>query len=94
MTAQTTLTIRIDADIKAAAKMRAADLGLSLSALITNELRRFVNGAPVIIDDDSLIPSPQARQARAQALADYHAGDFAVLASADDVAGYDPAPDP
>ncbi|MCL2455498.1 MAG: DUF6364 family protein [Micrococcales bacterium] len=93
MAAQTTLTIRIDEDIKAAAKMRAADLGLSLSALVTNQLRRFVNGAPVVIDDDSLIPSPATRQARAQALADYRAGDYVVLAGADDVARYDPASD-
>lgn len=93
MTAQTTLTIRIDKDIKAAAKTRADDLGLSLSALITNQLRRFVNGAPVVIDDDSLIPSAATRQARAQALADYRSGDYVVLAGADDTAGYDPASD-
>jgi len=93
MTAQTTLTIRIDKDIKAAAKTRADDLGLSLSTLITNQLRRFVNGAPVVIDDDSLIPSAATRQARAQALAEYRTGDYDVLAAAGDVAGYAPESD-
>ena len=92
MAAQTTLTIRIDKDIKAAAKARAEGLGLSLSALVTNQLRRFVNGAPVVIDDDCLIPSPTARQARDQALADYRSGAYVVLASAADVAKYDPSP--
>ncbi|MCL2850667.1 MAG: hypothetical protein FWE61_11605 [Micrococcales bacterium] len=53
--------------------------------------RWFVNGAPVVIDDDSLISSAATRQARAQAMADDRTGDYVVLAGADDVAGYDPS---
>ncbi|MDR1187269.1 MAG: hypothetical protein LBK95_07420, partial [Bifidobacteriaceae bacterium] len=41
---RTTLTIRIDPAVKSAAKRRAEDLGVSLSSVIANELRQFVNG--------------------------------------------------
>jgi antitoxin component of RelBE/YafQ-DinJ toxin-antitoxin module len=91
MTAET-LTIRIDGEIKRAAKERAEGLGLSLSAVLTNQLRRFINGAPVIIDDDSLVPSAATRTARATAIADYRAGNVTVLANAADIATYDPEP--
>jgi len=85
-----TLTIRIDGEIKRAAKERAEGLGLSLSTVLTNQLRRFINGEPVIVDDDSLVPSAAARAARAAAMAEYKAGKVTLLASAADVAGYDP----
>jgi antitoxin component of RelBE/YafQ-DinJ toxin-antitoxin module len=87
-----TLTIRIDGDIKRAAKQRAEGLGLSLSTVLANQLRRFVNGEPVIIDDDSLVPSATTGAARAAAMADYRAGNITVLADADDIAAYDPEP--
>jgi len=53
----TTLTIRLDSDIKDAARRRAARLGISLGTLVENDLRRFINGYPVIIDDDSFVPT-------------------------------------
>jgi len=52
----TTLTVRLDSDIKDAARRRASRLGINLSTLIENDLRRFINGHPIIIDDDSFVP--------------------------------------
>jgi antitoxin component of RelBE/YafQ-DinJ toxin-antitoxin module len=52
----TTLTVRLDSDIKDAARRRAERLGVSLSTLVENDLRRFINGHPIIIDDDSFVP--------------------------------------
>ena len=52
----TTLTIRLDSSIKDAARLRADRLGISLSTLVENDLRRFINGHPIIIDDDSFVP--------------------------------------
>lgn len=52
-----TLTIRLDADVKEAARNRAKRLGISLGTLVENDLRRFINGHPIVIDDDSFVPS-------------------------------------
>jgi len=49
--------VRLDSDIKDAARRRASRLGINLSTLIENDLRRFINGLPIIIDDDSYVPS-------------------------------------
>ncbi|MDR1513213.1 MAG: hypothetical protein LBS56_07000 [Propionibacteriaceae bacterium] len=90
MTLQTTLTVRLDSDVKAAAKQRADALGLSLSAVISNQLRRFINGAPVVIDDDSLIPSEAVADARRQAMIEYRSGQYTILDSPQAIADYDP----
>ncbi|MCI2149262.1 hypothetical protein [Bifidobacterium crudilactis] len=57
MSNSTTLTIRLDADIKDAARRRAQRLGISLGTLVENDLRRFINGHPIVIDDDSFVPT-------------------------------------
>jgi len=49
------LTIRLDRSIKDAARRRAERLGISLGTLVENDLRRFINGHPIIIDDDSFV---------------------------------------
>jgi antitoxin component of RelBE/YafQ-DinJ toxin-antitoxin module len=47
----TTITIRTNLDIKRAAQARAEQLGLSLSDVINNSLRRFVKGRKVVYED-------------------------------------------
>jgi antitoxin component of RelBE/YafQ-DinJ toxin-antitoxin module len=47
----TTITIRTNMDIKRAAQARAEQLGLSLSDVINNSLRRFVKGRKVVYED-------------------------------------------
>ena len=49
------MTIRIDPAIKKAAHALAEHLGISLGTLVENDLRRFINGHPIIIDDDSFV---------------------------------------
>jgi len=83
MSSSTTLTIRLDSDIKEAARRRAARLGVSLGTLVENDLRRFINGYPIIIDDDSFVPSERLKADIAQANADYAAGDYDVVAPED-----------
>ena len=53
----TSLTIRIDTAIKQTAHARAERLGISLGTLVENDLRQFINGHPIIIDEDSFVPS-------------------------------------
>jgi antitoxin component of RelBE/YafQ-DinJ toxin-antitoxin module len=48
----TTITIRTNKDIKRAAQARAKQLGLSLSDVLNNSLRRFVRGGKVVYDDN------------------------------------------
>ncbi|MDR0366382.1 MAG: hypothetical protein LBH68_06120 [Bifidobacteriaceae bacterium] len=88
MASQSTLTIRIDPETKAAAKARADSLGITLSTVIAIELRRFVNGEPVVIDDAALVPSAGANRARAQALSDYNRGDYVSLDSEEGIRRY------
>jgi antitoxin component of RelBE/YafQ-DinJ toxin-antitoxin module len=90
MSAQTTLTIRIDPAIKSAAKRRAEQLGVSLSSVIANELRQFINGAPMVVDDNSRLPNASALAARRQARAEYDSGDYLTLATPADIAAYQP----
>ncbi|MDR1197332.1 MAG: hypothetical protein LBL08_03640 [Candidatus Nomurabacteria bacterium] len=47
-----TITIRTNKNIKQAAQARAEQLGLSLSDVINNALRRFAKGDKVVYDDD------------------------------------------
>jgi antitoxin component of RelBE/YafQ-DinJ toxin-antitoxin module len=47
-----TITIRTNKDIKQAAQARAEQLGLSLSDVLNNSLRRFIKGEKVVYDDD------------------------------------------
>ena len=83
MSNTTTLTIRLDADIKEAAKRRATKLGVSLGTLVENDLRRFINGHPIVIDDDSYVPSERLREDIAAARADEANGDYDDVAAAD-----------
>jgi len=76
MSNSTTLTIRIDSDIKEAARQRAARLGISLGTLVENDLRRFINGHPIIIDDDSFVPSDRLKADIAAARLDEANGDY------------------
>jgi len=79
MSDSTTLTIRVNRDIKEAARRRAARLGLSLSTLVETDLRQFINGRPVVIDDDSYVPTERLRQDIAAAQADEASGDYDVV---------------
>jgi len=87
MSNSSTLTIRLDSDIKAAARPRAALLGISLGTLVENDLRRFINGYTIIIDDDSFVPSEKLRHDIAAARLDETDGDYDDVAAAD-VADY------
>jgi antitoxin component of RelBE/YafQ-DinJ toxin-antitoxin module len=79
MSNSTTLTIRLDGDIKEAARARAQRIGISLSTLVENDLRRFINGHPVIIDDDSFVPTERLKADIAAARADHASGDYDVV---------------
>ncbi|MDR0284788.1 MAG: hypothetical protein LBI33_07850 [Propionibacteriaceae bacterium] len=79
MASTTTLTIRLDSDIKDAARRRAQRLGVSLATLVENDLRRFINGYPIIIDDDSFVPSERLREDIAAARDDEANGDYATI---------------
>ena len=70
----TTLTIRIDETVKRAARARADRLGISMGSLVENELRRFINGQPVIIDDDSSVPTKRLLKELEEAQAEYEHG--------------------
>ena len=79
MSNTTTLTIRLNADIKEAARRRAARLGVSLGTVVENDLRRFINGHPIVIDDDSFVPSAMLREAIATADAEHEAGEYTTV---------------
>ena len=83
MSNSTTLTIRLDADIKDAARRRAAKLGVSLGTVVENDLRRFINGHPIIIDDDSFVPSEQLRGDIEAARAEHARGEYDAVAPED-----------
>jgi len=75
MSSSSTLTIRVDSEIKEAARRRAARLGVSLGTLIENDLRQFINGRPIVIDDDSFVPSARLRADMEEADAEYARGE-------------------
>jgi antitoxin component of RelBE/YafQ-DinJ toxin-antitoxin module len=79
MSNTTTLTIRLNADVKKAARRRAERLGISLGTVVENDLRRFINGHPVIIDDDCFVPSQRLRQDIEAADAEHAAGDYTTV---------------
>lgn len=83
MSSSATLTIRLDSDIKNAARQRAEQLGVTLSTVVENELRRFINGHPVIIDGDSFVPSELLRQDIAIADSEHSLGDFDTVSPKD-----------
>ena len=83
MSNTTTLTIRLDSDIKNAAKRRAKRLGISLGTLVENDLRRFINGHPIIIDDDSFVPSERLLADIAEAEKEYDRGETTSVDAAD-----------
>jgi len=79
----TTLTIRLDSDIKDAARRRAERLGISLGTLVENDLRRFINGHPIIIDDDSFVPSERLLADIADAESEYDRSETTSVDAAD-----------
>jgi len=83
MSNTTTLTIRLDSDIKDAARRRAERLGISLGTLVENDLRRFINGHPIIIDDDSFVPSERLLADLADAENEYNRGETTSVDAAD-----------
>ena len=87
MGASTTLTIRVDAEIKEAARARAQKLGISLGTLVENDLRQFINGRPIIIDDDSFVPTERLKADIQAAREDRENGDYEV-AGPDELGGY------
>ncbi|MCL2470709.1 MAG: hypothetical protein FWF25_03075 [Propionibacteriaceae bacterium] len=87
MGTSTTLTIRLDSSIKDAARSRAERLGISLSTLVENDLRRFINGHPIIIDDDSFVPSALLQADIEAADAEYARGET-VSVPADQIGTY------
>jgi antitoxin component of RelBE/YafQ-DinJ toxin-antitoxin module len=71
----TTITIRTNANIKAIAQERAKKLGISLSDVVNNALRRFADGEAVVYDDNySKEYTNELIAARREAIADYKAG--------------------
>jgi len=83
MSNTTTLTIRLDSDIKAAARRRAERLGISLGTLVENDLRRFINGHPIIIDDESFVPSDMLRDDITAARTEEAKGDYDSVTAKD-----------
>ncbi|MDR0627205.1 MAG: hypothetical protein LBG11_08120 [Bifidobacteriaceae bacterium] len=79
------LTIRIDKDLKEAARRRADALGISLTTLIVNDLRRFINGHPIVIDDDSYVPTERLVGDAVAAPADREAGKVVSADNPDEV---------
>jgi len=80
MSGSATSTIRLDASIKEEAKLRAGRLGVSLRTVVENDLRRFIDGHP-IIDDDSYVPSAMLREDIEAANAEYAAGECDTIPS-------------
>ena len=70
---QTPVTIKIDTDVKRQAQALAKKLGLSLSAIVENELREVVRERRVVFEDK---PAPNKRTAQqlAKIEADIKAG--------------------
>jgi antitoxin component of RelBE/YafQ-DinJ toxin-antitoxin module len=81
--ASSSLTIRVDSDIKEAAKGWASQLGITLSALIENDLRQFISGRPVVINEDSYVPAERLRASIAQAEAEHERGETVVAPAAE-----------
>jgi antitoxin component of RelBE/YafQ-DinJ toxin-antitoxin module len=79
MSSTTTLTIRLDSAIKEAAKHRADRLGISLGRLVENDLRRFINGHPIIIDEDSFVPPEKLLADLAEAEAEHERGETTAV---------------
>jgi antitoxin component of RelBE/YafQ-DinJ toxin-antitoxin module len=85
----TTITIRTNANIKAIAQERAKELGISLSDVINNALRRFAKGEAVVYDDDNYskeytdylhkITKQARRDAKAGKLKSYTGDEFIEL---------------
>jgi hypothetical protein len=65
---------------------RADALGVSLPTLIANDLRRFVNGHPIVIDGDSYVPTERLLGDVVTARADRQAGRFISVDHPDDLA--------
>ena len=82
------LTIRIDKDLKEAARRRADALGVSLTTLIANDLRRFINGHPIVIDDDSYVPTERLAGDVVAARAEREAGRVVVADNPDEVSAF------
>jgi antitoxin component of RelBE/YafQ-DinJ toxin-antitoxin module len=83
MSDTTTLTIRLDSAVKAAARSRARRLGISLGTLVENDLRRFINGHPIIIDDESIVPPERLLAELEAAEAERERGEFTAVEPAD-----------
>jgi antitoxin component of RelBE/YafQ-DinJ toxin-antitoxin module len=83
MSDTTTLTIRLDSAVKAAARARARRLGISLGTLVENDLRRFINGHPIIIDDESFVAPERLLAELESAEAERERGEFTSVAPAD-----------
>ena len=86
--ALSSLTIRIDKDLKEAARRRADALGISLSTLLINDLRRFINGQPIVIDDDSYVPTERLLGDLAEARAETESGPVATADNPDQITAF------
>jgi antitoxin component of RelBE/YafQ-DinJ toxin-antitoxin module len=73
------LTVRVDPEIKEAARARASALGLSMSTLVENDLRQFINGRAVVIDEDSYVPTERLRTSIESAREDIANGDYTTV---------------
>lgn len=58
----TTLTIRIDDRLKAKASKEASKLGISLSFIVKNALRNFLESPKIVIGDPEIIPLTPSMQ--------------------------------
>ena len=79
MSKTSTITIRVHSSIKDAAVARAQALGINLSTLIEHDLRQFVNGRPVTIDDGSRVPSHTLLDMVAQSDAEFARGEGVAI---------------
>ncbi|MGH7196111.1 MAG: type II toxin-antitoxin system RelB/DinJ family antitoxin [Candidatus Saccharimonadales bacterium] len=70
---QTPVTIKIDADVKRRAQSLAQKLGLSLSAIIENELKQVISERRVVFEEE-FAPNQQTAKQLAKIEADIKAG--------------------
>lgn len=70
---QSALTLKIDNDVKAEAQELAKKLGLSLSAIVENQLRLVVKERRVVFEEE-LLPTEQTAKDLARIERDVRAG--------------------
>lgn len=75
MSAKTVLTVKVDKKLRDRAKKTAKELGVPLSLVINNELKRFANERQLVVKAP-LVPNKKTRKILDGALKDIHEGNI------------------